>query len=425
MNRIILIGNGFDLAHGLPTSYNSFICSFWEYFLVKVEEYRCNKLDNEYITFETDMYDLAYITSGMPCLSSEYSINKLEEQIKRFKGSMGTGAKVNLVFKNKFLETISRHSGAKNWVDIEDAYYKFLYSFIDRKEGADYFYQDIKKLNEDFCKIKNELETYLTRIISDNKIEPDRNIESIVYSKFRIKDFTDIGVQDFAEKEYFKIENYGQCDPNEIQISTKTIKQIGELKNYTLHELKNSLIDEYFVNKCFDFVPNEILFLNFNYTNLENLYTNNDSEIIHIHGELNSKNNPIIFGYGDEIGKEYAEIENLIDNEFLENIKSIRYLDTDNYKRLLSFINSDKYQIFVFGHSCGNSDRTLLNTLFENENCVSIKPFYYKRENGTDNYSDITRNISRNFSIKSLMREKVVNKMYCEPLIGKIKTELM
>ena len=25
MNRIILIGNGFDLAHGLPTSYNDFI----------------------------------------------------------------------------------------------------------------------------------------------------------------------------------------------------------------------------------------------------------------------------------------------------------------------------------------------------------------------------------------------------------------
>ena len=25
MNRIILIGNGFDLAHGLPTSYGNFL----------------------------------------------------------------------------------------------------------------------------------------------------------------------------------------------------------------------------------------------------------------------------------------------------------------------------------------------------------------------------------------------------------------
>lgn len=31
MNRIILIGNGFDLAHGLRTSYADFINYYWEY----------------------------------------------------------------------------------------------------------------------------------------------------------------------------------------------------------------------------------------------------------------------------------------------------------------------------------------------------------------------------------------------------------
>lgn len=30
MNRIILIGNGFDLAHGLKTSYADFIDWYWE-----------------------------------------------------------------------------------------------------------------------------------------------------------------------------------------------------------------------------------------------------------------------------------------------------------------------------------------------------------------------------------------------------------
>ena len=29
MNKLILIGNGFDLAHGLPTSYTDFINDFW------------------------------------------------------------------------------------------------------------------------------------------------------------------------------------------------------------------------------------------------------------------------------------------------------------------------------------------------------------------------------------------------------------
>lgn len=30
MNRIILIGNGFDLAHGLPTRYEDFINWYWK-----------------------------------------------------------------------------------------------------------------------------------------------------------------------------------------------------------------------------------------------------------------------------------------------------------------------------------------------------------------------------------------------------------
>ena len=29
MNRLVIIGNGFDLAHGLPTSYRDFIDDFW------------------------------------------------------------------------------------------------------------------------------------------------------------------------------------------------------------------------------------------------------------------------------------------------------------------------------------------------------------------------------------------------------------
>ena len=37
MNRIILIGNGFDLAHGLETGYRDFIDDFW---ITKKQEVR-------------------------------------------------------------------------------------------------------------------------------------------------------------------------------------------------------------------------------------------------------------------------------------------------------------------------------------------------------------------------------------------------
>jgi len=47
---------------------------------------------------------------------------------------------------------------------------------------------------------------------------------------------------------------------------------------------------------------------------------------------------------------------------------------------------------------------------------LSIKVFYHKRDDGTDNYKDIVMNISRNFTNKPLMRKIVVDKTNCEPL---------
>jgi len=170
--------------------------------------------------------------------------------------------------------------------------------------------------------------------------------------------------------------------------------------------------------------PAETLILNFNYTSTaEHLYVEKKYEIINIHGQLNNERNPIIFGYGDELDDDYQRIEKLQDNDFLENIKSVRYHETGNYRQLLGFIESEPYQVITMGHSCGNSDRTLLNTLFEHRNCISVKVYYHQREDGTDDYSQLIRNLSRNFNGKAAMRDKVVNKEYCLPLVPIVERE--
>lgn len=174
--------------------------------------------------------------------------------------------------------------------------------------------------------------------------------------------------------------------------------------------------------------PTRLMLLNFNYTNTADLYIpiyeSNDNwfQINHIHGELENPDS-VIFGYGDELDDKYKDIVKLNNNEHLRNIKSVKYLETNNYRKMLDFIESAPYQIYIMGHSCGNSDRTLLNTLFEHKNCVSIKPFYYIKEDGTDNYLDLVQNISRNFTDMKLMRDRVVNKTYCEPLVDYSKKQ--
>ena len=110
------------------------------------------------------------------------------------------------------------------------------------------------------------------------------------------------------------------------------------------------------------------------------------------------------------------KILNKNDNEVLRNIKTFKYSNEQNYRNMLRFIESSPFQVFIMGHSCGNSDRTLLNTIFEHKNCVSIKPFYYKKADGSDNYTEVVQNIARNFTDMKLMRDRVVNKVYCEPM---------
>ena len=159
------------------------------------------------------------------------------------------------------------------------------------------------------------------------------------------------------------------------------------------------------------------MLLNFNYTTIaDDYFKPNDRLIInHIHGTL-AASNSVIFGYGDELDEQYKILVNKKENLYLDNIKSIKYLESSNYRRLLSFVNADAFQIYIMGHSCGNSDRTLLNTLFEHKNCVSIKPYYHKRKDGSDNYMDLVQNISRNFTDMKLMRDRVVNKTFCVSL---------
>ena len=157
--------------------------------------------------------------------------------------------------------------------------------------------------------------------------------------------------------------NYGYSfDEMERDITFHLHDVVTNWESHQDHLLKGKSVPDYYL------LPDQVLLLNFNYTKMADL-------------------------------------------------KSIRYLETDNYRRLLSFVDSAPYQIYIMGHSCGNSDRTLLNTLFEHRNCVSIKPYYHLKEDGTDNYIEIIQNISRNFNDMRLMRDRVVNKTYCRPLV--------
>lgn len=377
MNRLVIIGNGFDLAHGLKTSYMDFINWYWEQrldalltentavskdCLCKLEIINTKDCPNWFCFFHNDSSYRDTITGKWEYLPFNI-VRGMKENKVEFSVTYST-----------FFETILQSIETRGWVDIENDYYHLLKECI----KVDSLYNiNAKELNEQMDFLRAKLVEYLGTI---EKNECKKELQDAITDFFKPEDFS-------TEGRKMAMENLGL-----------DIKCFAEVRyNY---EGLNKLI------------PERTMLLSFNYTSTANMYGYTNAERIFIHGDLVHPEN-IIFGYGDELDKNYKDILDRNDNELLKNNKSSKYLETRNYKKMLEFLMSSPFQVLIMGHSCGNSDRTLLNTVFEHENCVSIKPFYYKKPDGSDNYLELVQNISRNFTNMKLFRDRVVCKEQC------------
>ena len=409
MNRIIIAGNGFDLAHGLKTKYEDFINWYWENTFKKLQD--CFKLvfNDGLCRIELErtgysLYDYFHVTL-FPSEIYKYIVSLRE----RYNG-------IRILEVSPFLSRISQSIESKGWVDIEADYYAML---VERKGKKD----ELEKLNKDFAVIQGLLIEYLLSVqIADIDNSYLKLISACLFAPFQAKDISvkakdkwiDFLKRRFGDSDLIdNIKLYKPFDAKEI------VKRVHEFKNAYKDQIEfmgvESIDGDVLPHDML--YPDRIMFLNFNYTNTADFYFPDHPSFIlnNIHGKLTKPEN-VIFGYGDESDDEYENLKKMNDNEYLKHIKTSRYLETTKYRDLLSFIESGPFQVVIMGHSCGLSDRTMLNTLFEHANCVSIKPYYYVNEQGKDNYLDIVQNISRNFTNPKLMRDRVVNKTFCEPL---------
>ena len=396
MNRLVIIGNGFDLAHKLPTGYCDFINDYW-LDVIKTISSNTHRFEDELFNANIDYLEQSHILCNDWKLVKDYEslftfFNKYDNHFYNTK---------SFSFQNELFRTISNQTATHNWVDIENIYYEILKS---RAKGVNNKYsyaKNVYDLHAEFDQIKRLLKKYLVKKIKDIYRFDHYSGENTDWSLMceKLKPISIFSNEDNIRKQFSKID-----DVNDIEIFFKKERDSNEK------------------------AISNIYFLTFNYT--PTIYKYSDlikSERIavfvnYIHGEIeNEHENKINFGFGDEMDDDYKSIENMNNNEYLRNFKSFQYLQNSNYNNLLNFIDSEKFQTVIVGHSCGLSDRTLLNTIFEHRNCRSIKVFFHeiKDEKGNviaDNYTEITQNISRHFNKKALMRERIVNKTLCQPL---------
>lgn len=410
MNRLVLIGNGFDLAHGLKTSYADFINWYWKQ-RVSGFIYEHSSVSKDILcTFESIDSDrthwyIHYLYSFIQLL------HPLEGEAATPKDIVEAIIEANDTYRvtfSPFFERIYKSIETKGWVDIENEYYELLtkYSSEDSSEAK------IEELNTQLRFLQEKLVEYLKVAgVTDKK---SSGVEAIIYAPFKPEDISVEGKHALEEH----VKSGLELDQREWDIKLRQYNSIcySSGRVYSYKEEYDKKIDWEDVPIEL-LLPNQIMLLSFNYTQTAYLYCKDASifQVNQIHGNLDEPKS-IIFGYGDELDEKYKKLLDKNDNTCLANIKSIKYLEADNYRRMLSFIEAEPFQVIVMGHSCGNSDRTLLNTLFEHKNCVSIKPYYHKKGDDWDNYLGTVQNICRNFTNMKLMRDRVVNKTFCEPM---------
>ncbi|MFW2135979.1 AbiH family protein [Chryseobacterium sp. TY4] len=359
MNRLVLIGNGFDLAHGMKTSYHDFILNYLK------EAFRGVFKGNNY---EDNLIKVYYDRAGWKLIMNGNEVDSwtLQNFIDHFEPENRRENRVVLQSKSILIQYLFDHCKQYDWVDIENVFYLLLCKFASKNQ-----LNEIMRLNQDLEFLKELLKEYLVKVENDF-VKNDSE-------KFRRKDFVE-------------------------QITSISTLSVQERKYLGIEELNNR--------------PESILFLNFNYTDTIHEYFErirekiNNCYVINIHGKLNESNNPIIFGYGDESETNFSLLEKY--DECLTYVKTYWYSRTNNYRKFLDFVNSGNFDVFVLGHSCGLSDKTLLSEVFNNKNCRKIRLLTYVKDRNKDvtidntDYISKTYQIGRVFQNKEEMRDKLI-----------------
>src|SRR5690554_6348443 len=154
MNRIVLIGNGFDKAHGLPTGY----CDFMSYLVDRVACYE--KIDNS---------RLKKVIKGREYRDSGGFISMIDKignnddwlGVREIKNTAKFKLAINPNKKSIYFNSLIRDNDRLGyWSDLEAHYFKLLYE--DKKSP-----ENIALINSEFDHLKELIGEYLKTEIED------------------------------------------------------------------------------------------------------------------------------------------------------------------------------------------------------------------------------------------------------------------
>lgn len=351
--NIILLGNGFDLAHGLPTTYTNFLD-----FLKRIGA-KNNRI----------IYDV-----------------QLNEQLSDIMRNNDNGDSLNTIrnlctnnmWAKYFFE---RNNMYPNWCDFESEIEYITKNLQNIKKEL----ERTRKLpsSEFFRSPSSEffmlsIQQYLFNIIYENK-DVKEGFVNISFDHIPPNITITLGNNSLDKNNVNRVIFGHSIPPTQIHIPFEYLISfiIEQLNDFTkcfelyLSEFVNK-IDTQKIHFIYDLMHSyNLKILNFNYTSTIELYTKPyDVDICYIHGKAsNNDSNNLVLGIN--------EIENDIDPMFTRFRKYFQRFEkkcTFNYRTWINIINhhnmgrklslgSAEHKLYIIGHSLTLNDKNILKEL--------------------------------------------------------------
>lgn len=409
--NILVIGNGFDLVHGLPTKYTDFL----EFCRMINAVYMVNRNKNPENIWKELNLQVSNNKQGLRLLFLElYSTSIVSKDENR----------KNFIVTNTIYDEFNRNTadndwvdyflqcdmhGDENWIDFESEISEVIQSIDNDMEDMG-IYQRISSLSNKFFndKYTNNVPEYLTAMYRDEQKRIEK--QQIVFKELRDRLSNDLNrlirALEIYLTEYVEKINCEVISPDIEEIVIKWSKK----EDGTVGNVISNVVS-------------------FNYSNTyERLYLSNETTLSeeymdYIHGKADINNtvdsNNMVLGIDEyllddkrnknvdficfkkfyqrihkETGCKYKSWVDKLCKEYYEylkrqeeaNIREHQYV-TDSMQRMMnrlaaSAIKDEKYEehnLYIFGHSLDITDGDILRDMILNDN-VHTTIFYYNKE---------------------------------------------
>ena len=378
MTDLLIVGNGFDLYHGLPTRYTDFL-KFISYWSIFWDNYNGEAKAQVCTPFRVK-------------LSEQNEI--IEESMRDFASHQGYYKYEHLEFINSHIDNLwiqyflKKQLSSVNWIDFEGEIYNVLKLV---EEYYSEFIPEMRKRNDAPIKyIPGDMSTVIN-IFKKNC--PEEYI-----------DFTQ-GIISRSDTEKDKLKNN-----KEMLLSTmkRELDDLIKCLDYYLLDFVSNIKVEQYSEQIKEL--SYINLLNFNYTyTYASVYGKNSLREHHrIHGDCLEED--MVLGIPDESFP--STLDYIYFQKYFQRIQK----HTGNYyKSWITEPNAREksledvpINVFIMGHSLADSDKGILKEIFMNDFVCKITIFYHSQLAYEQQVINLVSMFGKDFVIEQTANDRIV-----------------